>query len=582
MATHDVGKQEQAKQECFLCALDPHPPCTVRQLEGRVVTAFEYTLNSEKTPIIVIDTGTARVEIHLTHYYRKIVRELRERGTGIQNLTLRLYHLPTPPAITEYKGQPRHIYSTNSYTLAVLEPDVLLNITDLNHAEYCSRQYLLNRLIASPPSAATIRGNLVHHCFKELLKEHDRGELMKGHAGKGQETPLATLYRHFEQALEQNSIELALANVSAEEIRADVAPHLESLATWFQNQSSTLWNMPATYMEGQTEEAGKPRSGNHVRAETFLLAPEIGLRGRLDLFWQQSGRQRLLELKTGGGQGNLPKRDHRWQVDGYHSLLTVRRNSEMKKALATLLYSGTPGYAQAFGIPASIREIQRVNETRNTLILSQITGIPTAPPGPARCTKCAMLNQCQSVSSLLDWQPPEIDNRATFQHDTPESASDTAAPHAASPRLSPIDTIENRIFVSKYFWLLQMEGRAGEQQQALLWKTPVAERVERGTAILGLEPLAGPVVDKDGWEQTFRCTNASELRDGDEILLSNGDPITGEVVTGTIIAISSEQVTVWTRELIAHPVLVDRYDNDLVHVRTQQNLLRWFQADLHL
>ena len=63
--------------------------------------------------------------------------------------------------------------------------------------------------------------------------------------------------------------------------------------------------MPATYMEGQTEEAGKPRSGNHVRAETFLLAPEIGLRGRLDLFWQQSGQQRLLELKTGGGQGNL-------------------------------------------------------------------------------------------------------------------------------------------------------------------------------------------------------------------------------------------------------------------------------------
>src|SRR6266852_4571776 len=60
-------------QECFLCALDPHHYCTVRQLEGRVVAALEYTLNGEKTPIIVIDTGTARVEIHLTHYYRKFV-----------------------------------------------------------------------------------------------------------------------------------------------------------------------------------------------------------------------------------------------------------------------------------------------------------------------------------------------------------------------------------------------------------------------------------------------------------------------------------------------------------------------------
>src|SRR6266699_3667461 len=587
-------------QECFLCALDPHPSCTVRQLEGRVVTAFEYALNGERTPIIVIDTGTARVEIHLTQYYRKFVGELRERGTGIQNLTLLLYHLPAPPVITEYKGQPRHIYSTNSYTLAVLEPDVLLNITDLNHAEYCSRQYLLNRLMVSPPSAATIRGNLVHHCFKELLKEHDRGELMKGHAGKGQETPLATLYRHFEQALEQNSIELALANVSVEEIRADVAPHLDSLATWFQNQSSTLWNMPATYMEGQTEEAGKPRSGNHVRAETFLLAPEIGLRGRLDLFWQQSGQQRLLELKTGGGQGNLPKRDHRWQVDGYHSLLTVRRNSEMKKALATLLYSGTPEEAQAFGIPFSIKELQRVNETRNILVLSHITGTASAPPGPSRCTKCFLLKQCEQVSSLLTWQPPEPNTNGQLssppvtpgrpQRYAPTTASIGKVIHAehemgiASGAYSfSLSSEEDRVFFARYYHLLHIEGREGERQQALLWKTSVAERIEHGTAIGELKPVGEPQPTGHGeWEQEFFCNNTSELREGDEILLSGGDPITGEVVTGTIKHIGAEHVRVWSPELIAHPTLIDRYDTNLVHVRTVQNLLRWLQAGVHL
>ncbi len=578
MATHDIDRQ----RECFLCALDSNRSCT--QLEGRVVAANERLLDGVKTPIVILDTGTARVEMQLPdQYYRSLIREIKSRGDVIGNyhLTMRVYHLPTPPTLVEYKGKSRRCYKGNAYTLAVLEPDTLLNITDLNMAEYCPRQHMLNRLSPSSVSAATIRGNLVHHCFKELLKEHDRGKFTaqttcEERRGE-EETALDALYRHLEQALQLNSIEMALANVSIEGMRADVVPHLESLAHWYESERNTLWDMPASYGDERERQ-----SGNQVRAETFLLAPEIGLRGRLDLFWQRSGRQRLLELKTGGATGDLPKREHRWQVYGYHALLTVRRDSKMKRALATLLYSGTPGYAQAFGIPASIREIQRVNETRNTLVLSQITGIPTAPPGPSRCTKCAMLTQCQNVSSLLDWQPPEIDNRETFQRAVPESDSDTTSLHAASPRLSPVDTIENRIFFSKYFWLLQMEGRAGEQQQALLWKTPVAERIERGTAIQGLEPLTKPVVDKDGWEQTFRCTNTSELRDGDEILLSNGDPITGEVVTGTIIAISSEQVTVWTRELITHPMLIDRYDNDLVHVRTQQNLLRWFQADSHL
>jgi DNA replication ATP-dependent helicase/nuclease Dna2 len=591
-----MEERSTSTQECFLCALDPRHSCRVRQLQGRILTAFEYTLNGEKIPIIVIHTGTERVEIRLTQYYRKFVQELHERGKEMQNLTLRLYHLPAPPVITEYKGQPGHIYTTNSYTLAVLEPDVLLNITDLNHAEYCSRQYLLNRLIASPSSAATIRGNLVHHCFKELLKEHDRGELMKGHAGKGQETPLATMYRHFEQALEQHSIELALANVQVEEIRADVAPHLESLATWFQNQSSTLWNMPAMYVEGQTGEAGKSRSGNHVRAETFLLAPEIGLRGRLDLFWQQSGQQRLLELKTGGGQGNLPRRDHRWQVDGYHSLLTVRRNSQMKKALATLLYSGTPQEAQAFGIPFTIKELQRVNETRNILVLSHVTGTASAPPGPSRCTKCFLLHQCEQVSSLLTWQPPKPDTNEQLpsppvapgrpQRYAPVAASNGGVTQTErEPGAYSFSSYseEDRVFFARYYHLLHIEGREGEQQQALLWKTSVEERIERGTAISELKLVGEPQPTGQGeWEQEFLCNNTSELREGDEILLSDGDPITGEVVTGTIKRIGAEHVRVWSPELISHPTLIDRYDTNLVHVRTVQNLSRWLQADVHL
>ena len=588
MAPHYADEQGEdgvpsaTKQSCFLCALDPHP-CTTAQLEGRILAAREQIFNGEAVPIITVDTGTTFISLALTRYYRSLVKGLTALGSIMHSLTLRIYHLPGAPSISEYKSRPLHRYQANSYTLAVLEPDTLLNITDLNQAEYCPRQYLLRRLAASPTSAAAIRGNLVHSCFKELLKEHDRGEFMAGHTTNEQELPLATLQRHLEKALQRSSLELALANVSTEAIRAEVASHLESLATWYQHQRTSLWDIPTTHVDDQSQEEQAPRNENLVRAETFLLAPEIGLKGRLDLLWQQSGRQRLLELKTGGGTGDLPKRDHRWQVHGYHALLTVRRDSKMKKALATLLYSGTPVEAQAFGIPFSVRELQLVNETRNVLVLSHVTGIAPAPPGPSRCTKCAMLAQCTPVSSLLNWQPPQPDGSASLQvkQDIMLLSSRIQAQQQESVDIQPQQAYdaEDRAFFARYYHLLQLEGRAGEQQQALLWKTTVAERVERGTAINNLQPLGKPEPTGQGeWLQTFRCANNSELREGDEILLSDGNPVTGEVVTGTIVSISAEQVTTWNPELIAHPTLIDRYDTDIVHVRTLQNLLRWLQA----
>ncbi len=585
MPTPDAGEQSETRQECFLCALDPHP-CTEKVIEGRIIAAYEVNAGGEMVPFITLNLGTVYASLSLTSYYRSLVKGLRDLGSEIhkRELTLRVYHLPAIVNTTENKGRIVHRYRANSYTLAVLEPDTILNITDLNHAEYCARQYLLNRLVSSPQSEAAIRGNLVHYCFKELLKEHDRGELMVGHATHGQETPLGSLHRHFEQALERSSIDLALLNVSRETIQAEVAPHLESLAAWYERERTNLWDMPTGYMEGQTEDIEDEREdqqdGNLVRAETFLLAPEVGLKGRLDLLWRRTERQQLLELKTGGAKGELPRSAHRWQVRGYHELLMVRRDSKMKKALATLLYSGTPGEAQAFGIPFTVKELQRVNETRNILALSHVTGIPPAPPGPSRCTKCVMLNACEQVSSLLDWQMPEPDNGGENRGGDLGEGADTSAMGAINRPLWIRE--EDRKFFAKYYGLLQVEGREGERQQALLWKESVEERAKRGVVIKDLKLKELQPTGQGEWWYTFQCNNESELRQDDEILLSNGDPITGEVVTGTIVSISAEEVKVWTPERIHNPTLIDRYDTNIVHVRTLQNLLRWLQADAHL
>ncbi len=540
--------------DCFLCALDHHA-CAEAQLSGRIIAARERMINGELLPFITFDTGLTLISLGLTRHYRTLVQQLSAIDLQAHRLTLRVYHLPAQSEQVEYKGRPLLRYIASSYTLAVLEPDILFNITDLSQAEYCSRQYLLQLLVASPPSPASIRGNLVHHAFKELLKAHDRGD------ETAQADPLAFLRHHFEQALAQNSIDMALANVMPETMRDDVIPHLESLATWFQRQSATLWDMPPAY--NNEDDAGEPvQSRNQVRAETFLLAPEMGLRGRLDLFWQQTGRQRFLELKTGGGS-NLPKANHRSQVLGYHAQLAVRRDPKMKRALATLLYSGTPGEAEAHGIPFDVRNLQRVNELRNLLVFSHVTGIPAAPPGASRCMKCAVKQHCASVSDLLAWQPPQLDDVNNVQ-------AQFIAPN------------EERAFFAKFYDLLRLEERASERQIALLWQEDVDARWRRGAAIKDMILQATEVTEQSEWRLTFACDNQSELRESDEVLLSDGDPITGSVVTGTITAIGARSVTVWVPELIANPTLIDKYANDIVHTRTVQNLYRWLRVDAHL
>ncbi|HEY1350441.1 MAG TPA: AAA domain-containing protein [Ktedonobacteraceae bacterium] len=570
MAVPDPPEEQQTTaQTCFLCALDPHP-CAVARLQGQIVAAHEATIDGESKPWVTLRVEDTYASITLTRYDRALVQGLRTLGGALEQrrLTLRVYHLPATRHTTTHQGRSVDRYHANPYTLAILEPDTILNITDLNQAEYCPRQYLLNRLAPSGGSTAALRGNLVHACFKELLKEQDRRRYT--HASAHNEEPLAILKRHLERELARVRIDLALLNTSPEAMRSEVAPHLESLANWFGRQHATLWDLSA-----QDAEEGETM----VRAETFLLAPEVGLRGRLDLLWQQNGRRRLLELKTGGASGSLPRSAHKWQVQGYHALLTVRRDSRMKKALATLLYSGTPHEAQDFGIPFTIRQLQQVNATRNTLVLSHVTGVPPAPPGFSRCSKCAVQEHCAQVSDLLGWQPPRLEPEQPLPAESTRAPATTADRQTAAGDLSPRD----REFFARYYRLLRIEGHEIERQQALLWQTSLEERVASGSTISDLVPVQrAQATELGAWEQTFHCTNTSELRAGDEILLSDGNPITGEIVTGTILAISAEQVSVWTPELIARPALLDRYDTSIVHVRTVQNLLRWLQADTHL
>jgi DNA replication ATP-dependent helicase Dna2 len=87
---------------------------------------------------------------------------------------------------------------------------------------------------------------------------------------------------------------------------------------------------------------------------------------------------------------------------------------------------------------------------------------------------------------------------------------------------------------------------------------------------------------KGEWEYTLEGVQGSDLREGDAVLVSEGDPVRGAVVSGTILRIEAQRVVVWTPERIANPTLLDRYESDIVHDRTVRNLWRWLRGAPHL
>ena len=520
----------EAESGCFLCALTPRA-CDVPSVEGRLLRVY-VPPEPNRAPYVLLArdgdcAGDGELRLRLPRRARLLATALAALPPEtLHRLRLRAFHLSNQPREASDGAKARLVAGEAS--AVVLEPDLLLNITDLNNGEYCVRQYPLRQLVPSPPNAATLRGTAIHAAFKELLKG--------GTAG---------LDAYFEQAIQARVADLALQQVRPSALRDDALPHLRALEAWHAHQHATLW--------GRAPD---------VRAETFLLAPQVGLKGRLDVLLTGAGGGNLLELKTGNAHAALPRREHRWQVYGYLTLLAALRpygGAPTAGVGATLLYSGTPDRAEGYGVAFTLRDLLRVLDLRNQIALVHATSRVPPPPGGKTCTRCALREPCLRASAMLGWQPPQSDERPA-----------PAAPAEAAR-------------FAMHFELLQMEQQTGERETAALWRMSAPKRVAAGIALDILDLDGEPSVTAAGeWEYHFRCANESELREGDEILLSDGDPVSGEVVSGTILRLGERGVTVWTPERIARPRLIDRYASDITAHRTLRNLWRWLDADPRL
>ncbi|MGO8946166.1 MAG: AAA domain-containing protein [Ktedonobacterales bacterium] len=512
---------------CFLCFSRPHH-CEIPRLDGWVSQAFPGNSKTGVPPSVLLRISDGSlVMVHLPEHAEPLMSLLATMPAPIlPTLQLRIHHLlPETSNQTDNDDPALRRLRTAPISALVLEPDHLLNITDINSAEYCVRQYPLRHLAPSPPSEAALLGNVIHAAFRSLLK--------------GTPGSRKSLAEHFTEVVRPYLVDLALRQIQPHDLEQLAAPHLDALEQWFARERSRIWG-----------------EGLRVRAETFLLAPEVGLKGRLDFLLYDEHGSSLLELKTGRTHADLPKREHRWQVHGYQSLLAVRSSNDPTRPSATLLYSGSPGQAKGFRIPFLLRDLHHVLDLRNRLMLVQVTGVVPPPPGPHKCTHCMLQSSCRLASQILAWEAPPGDK-----------------PLMALP---PADSS----WFARMYHLLQLESLERDISTSSLWRKTVAERRLAGQALANLELAAPPHQTETGdWEYSFLGQNHSELREGDEVLLSEGDPVTSAVVSAMILGVFDGGITVWAREYLARPTLLDSYSSDTVHSHTLYNLWRWLKAD---
>jgi DNA replication ATP-dependent helicase Dna2 len=480
------------------------------------------------------DTVVA-VRVHLHTEHGPAILDLSDRFSyllaGLSETTgevaIRAYHLRRGREFADHisgRGGPRFLSLPE--TLVVLEPDWLIDVTALQDTDYCLRQWLANRLAARAGSVQQVRGTVVHQCFEVLCRE---GSLSA-------EAVHAQIVR--------DPLGLALLGVSAADLLDAVSPHLERIRRWRADEGAALFG----------GDLGDPCF------ESTLLCPELGLRGRVDLaLLAPRGEfapavRRVVELKTGKYKPEYP--DPEFQVRGYYAMLAAqgRLASDFK---AMVIYTG--GDRVVFQeVICTPRFIYEVATRRNQVVLALLFG--HAPPSRSeqRCRKSGNRAACGRLSMLLGQG-----------YCRGRDLADAAAGDG-----DPLDAA----FYARHYRLLRLEERAGSHDLAGLWRTPVAARLGEGTAIEVVQE-GEPTMSAEGHlRYQLRCRNESELKSGETVLLSAGDPIRGEAAIGTLVEVSSGEIVVTTQEPVSCPVLVDRYQTSTPHDRTLRGLDAWLSA----
>ncbi|MFC7070720.1 AAA domain-containing protein [Halobaculum lipolyticum] len=434
----------------------------------------------------------------------------------------------------------REGYTTSGDSYVVLEPDFLVDVTDVRSWVQCPRMYYLNKLSGIPLNYPVVKGTVVHEVFGDLLRGVDLDDSI-------------------DDRVAEAGLELGLLGMERDEVADEVRRNAAAIEGWL--SQGRLSAGDGAGESGEASEAGGPGADGgsagttlgdwdgadadgddgaggwdgdpdetEWRSEYTLISPTFGIKGRADAL----RRGQPVELKTGKNLKREPRFQDKVQAACYALLL---RERGVEVDTGTLLYTkntaldrgeetGDLSPAKEFSVGKGFLDF--VVRQRNEIAATEYdVSVPTGYEADAKCEYCFEQDTCMVVSGRLDQE------------------SKAGQIGQALPE-------EERTYFEETYRALEAERRETHAEYRKLWEQTAQERAADDRALIDLAPVSREPLGDGRWRLTAtKETDAvSKLREGDVALVSDGDPTTGHSELGRIRALGSkgEAVVVETDE----------------------------------
>ncbi len=413
----------------------------------------------------------------------------------------------------------REGYTTSGDSYVVLEPDFLVDVTDVRSWVQCPRMYYLNKLSGIPLNYPVVKGTVVHEVFGDLLRGVD-------------------LEESIEDRVAEAGLELGLLGREREEVADEVRRNAAAIEGWL-SQGRLAASDDSDGGDGGDDAADgagdADRGGNaslsdwdggpdesEWRSEYTLISPTFGIKGRADAL----RRGQPVELKTGKNTNREPRFQDKIQAACYALLL---RERGVDADTGTLLYtkntaldrgeaSGDLSPAKEFSVGKGLLDF--VVRTRNEIAAAEFDmTVPTGYEADATCEYCFEQDTCMVVSGRLDQE-------------------------SKAGQIGQALPGEEREYFDATYRALEEERRETHAEYRKLWEQTAEERAADDRALIDLSPIAQEPIGDGRWRLTARKESdaVSKLREGDVALASDGDPASGHAELGRIRTLGDEVV----------------------------------------